>query len=87
MEALIGWPVQETTLKSVGMKNRPLLHLRCLGRFSLVRTLTGSSLGSNSLGSLGRMSYGRDSPSLPKFGCHFPPLGPSLWPARMGTEV
>ena len=85
-EALIGWHVEETTLKAVGMKNHPLPHLGCLGRFSLVRMLTESSLGLDPFRSLGRMHFGRDSPSLPRYECLFPPLGPSLWPARMGTE-
>ena len=80
-EALIGWLVEETTLEAVGMKN-------CrLGRFALTRMQTESSLGSNPLGSVGWMPYGRDSPSLPMFGCPFQPSGLNLWLARMGTEV
>ena len=87
MEALIRWPIEETTLKVVEMKNRPLPRLGCLGMFSLVQKLTESSLGSDLLGSLGRMPSKRDSPSLPKSGCPFPPLGSDLWLANMGTEV
>ena len=85
-EALIGYHVKETTLEVMGMKNRLLPHLGRSGRFSLTRMLTDSSLGSDPLGSLGRMPYGRDSPSLPMSECPFQPWGLSLWPAWMGTE-
>ena len=87
MEALIGWPVEATTLEAVGMKNCLLHHMGRLGRFALTRMQTESSLGSDPLGSVGRMPSGRDSPSLPMFGCPFQPSGLNLWLARMGTEV
>ena len=86
-EALIGWHVEEKTLEALGTKNRLLPHLGSLGMFTLVRMLIESSPGLDPLGSLGQMPYGRDYPSLPRFGRPFPPLGPSLWPAQMGTEV
>ena len=87
MGALIGWPIEETMLEVMGTKNRLLPHLGRLETFSLARTLTESSPGSDPLGSLGRMLSGRDSPSLPMSECPFQPWGLSLWPARMGTEV
>ena len=78
---------REGNTGSLGTKNRLLPHLGCLGRFSLVRMLTKSLLSLDSLGSLGRMPSGRESPSLPKFGHPFPHLGASLWSRQMGTEV
>ena len=86
-EALIGWPVEETMLEAVGMKNR-LLHLMGrLGRFALTRMQTESLLGSDPLGNVGRMPFGRDSLSLPMSGCPFQPSSLNLWIARMGTKV
>ena len=79
--------VEEIMLEALRMKNRLLPHLGCLKRFSLTRMLTESSLGSNLLGSLVRMPFERYSPSLPKFSYPFPPPGPNLWPARIGTKV
>ena len=74
-------------LKAMGMKNRPLSHLGRLGRSLLLRMPIESSPVSDSLGNLGRMLSGRDSPSFPRSMCHILPLGPNLWPAWMGTEV
>ena len=70
MKAFIGWPIKETTLEAMGTKICLLPHLGSLGRFSLARMLTESSLGSDPLGSLERMPFRRDSP------CPFQPWGP-----------
>ena len=52
-----------------------------------MRMLTESPLGSDPLGSLERMPYGRDSPSRPTFRHLFYHRGLNLCPAWAGIEV
>ena len=81
-KALIGWPIEEVTLEALGIKNYLLLHLGCLGKFSLMQILTESSPSLDQLGCLGRMPSKRDFPSLLRFECPFPYLGLHGWGPR-----